>query len=148
MDYSVRCGSQISSFSNIRAHFELHELNNILLDSRVTHMSSLFEVSKSLKINKEEVPRKTFTVQGGTGFFHSPVPIRVSNCRRSSPKGLHIYSAASVGCWSQDNYYIVFLPFENTDKANSGRFGFRQWLERGNCGERPWQDSVCQSSSC
>lgn len=62
MDYSVRCGSQISSYGAVIPGFEMPQVNTILLDSSMTHTPSLSETSKSLKINKEEVLRNLFTV--------------------------------------------------------------------------------------
>lgn len=59
MDRGVRCGS---NYSGNTPHFELYQLNTILLDSSTTRMPSPSETSKSLKINKEETLRNLFTV--------------------------------------------------------------------------------------
>lgn len=104
MDYSVRCGSQISSYGAVIPCFEMPQVNTILLDSSMTHTPSLSETSKSRKINKEEVLRNLFKVGESIRsfltllFYFFPFFFSVSNCRHMLNQRIYVYSAVPVDC--------------------------------------------------
>jgi len=95
----------------------LPQVDTILLDSSTTPTLNLSETSKSLKINKEEVPKNLFPAGDSIRCFFTFFFLQSQIADVRLTKGLLVYSAVLAGCC---NYYFGFLLLENTSKANTG----------------------------